>query len=50
MFEVGIVFGCFAPMHRGHYDLIMHAKKTLPHVVVAVCGYNEDRGSRLDYR
>ena len=25
--SIGVVFGSFAPMHQGHLDLIMRAKK-----------------------
>lgn len=42
---VGVVFGSFAPLHQGHLDLIMRAKKENDGgCVVIVCGYNGDKG------
>lgn len=41
----GLVLGCFAPLHKGHLDLIYRAKKeNLGGVFVIVCGYDGDRG------
>lgn len=43
--SVGIVFGSFAPLHQGHLDLIMQAKKENDGgCIVIVCGYNGDKG------
>ena len=37
--DVGIVFGSFAPMHQGHLELIMRAKKeNNGGCIVIVCG------------
>lgn len=45
---VGVVFGSFAPLHQGHLDLIMQAKKENDGgCVVIVCGYNGDKGEPL---
>jgi len=42
---VGIVFGTFAPLHQGHLDLIMQAKKECDGgCIVIVDGYEGDRG------
>lgn len=44
----GIVFGSFAPMHRGHLDMIMRAKKENPGgVLLIVCGEDNDKGCPL---
>lgn len=53
--NVGIVFGGYCPMHQGHLDLIMKAKKECSRVYVVVCGYNgeprsEELGLPLDKR
>ena len=46
--RVGIVFGSFAPLHQGHLDLIMRAKKENDGgCIVIVCGYNGDKGEPL---
>lgn len=42
---VGIVFGCFCPMHQGHLDLIMRAKKENDLCLIVCSGYDNDRGS-----
>lgn len=45
---VGIVFGTFAPMHQGHLDVIMRAKKECDGgCMVIVSGGNGDRGGEL---
>ena len=44
MKTVGIVFGTFAPMHRGHIDLIIKAKRICDSVKVIVSGREGDRG------
>ena len=45
---VGVVFGSFAPLHQGHLDLIMRAKKENDGgCVVIVCGYDGDKGEPL---
>ena len=46
--EVGIVFGTFAPMHQGHLDLMMRAKKECDGgCMVIVDGRADDRGGDL---
>ena len=43
--KVGVVFGSFAPLHQGHLDLIMQAKKENEGgCLVIVCGYDGDKG------
>lgn len=43
--KIGIVFGSFAPLHTGHLDLIMRAKKENDGgCIVIVCGYDGDKG------
>lgn len=44
--KVGITFGGYCPMHTGHLDLIMRAKKENDVCYVIVCGYdNEPRAN-----
>lgn len=46
--NVGVVFGSFAPLHQGHLDVIMQAKKENDGgCIVIVCGYNGDKGEPL---
>ena len=40
--KVGITFGGYCPMHQGHLDLIMRAKKENDICYVVVCGYNNE--------
>ena len=45
--EIGIVFGTFAPLHQGHLDLIMRAKKECDGgCIVIVDGRDGDRGGK----
>lgn len=53
--SIGICFGEYAPMHRGHLSNIMFAKKQNDIVYVFVCGYDGDLrakelGLNLDMR
>lgn len=54
--KVGVVFGTFAPLHQGHLDVIMRAKKECDGgCIVIVDGRDDDRGGekmplRLRYR
>lgn len=46
--RVGVVFGSFAPLHQGHLDLIMRAKKENDGgCIVISCGYDGDKGEPL---
>lgn len=46
--KIGITFGGYCPMHQGHLDLIMKAKKENDICYVVVCGYNgEERGESV---
>jgi NadR type nicotinamide-nucleotide adenylyltransferase len=45
---VGVVFGSFAPLHQGHLDLIMRAKKENDGgCIVIVCGFDGDKGEPI---
>ena len=44
MIKIGIVFGCFIPMHKGHESLIKRALDENDKIILAVCGYQADRG------
>jgi len=41
---IGIVFGCFIPLHRGHMTLINKALSECDKVIIGICGSDEDRG------
>lgn len=46
--SIGIVFGSFSPLHQGHLDEIMRAKKENDGgCIVIVCGYEGDKGEPL---
>ena len=42
--SIGIMFGCFIPLHKGHMSLINQAISENDHVIIGVCGSNTDRG------
>lgn len=44
MAKIGIVFGCFIPMHMGHVKLLTQATRENEYVILGVCGYDNDRG------
>ena len=49
MSKIGICFGGYCPMHRGHLDAIMRAKKENDKCFVIVCGYdNEERAGNIN--
>lgn len=45
--RIGVVFGTFAPMHRGHLELIMRAKKENDGVIIVCCGHENDKGDSI---
>lgn len=46
--NIGVVFGSFAPLHQGHLDLIMRAKKeNSGGAIVIVCGFDGDKGEPI---
>ena len=46
--NIGVVFGSFAPLHQGHLDVIMRAKKENDGgCVIIVCGFDGDKGEPL---
>ena len=40
--KIGICFGGYCPMHQGHLDVIMQAKKENDVCFVVLCGYNNE--------
>ena len=42
--RIGIYFGCFVPLHKGHEEIIRLAMKENDHLILGVCGYDNDRG------
>lgn len=45
--KLGVFFGTFAPLHLGHYQNIMQAKKENDACLVIVSGYKGDRGDLI---
>ena len=46
--RIGVVFGSFAPLHQGHLDEIMRAKRENDGgCLVIVCGYDGDKGEPM---
>lgn len=46
--NIGVCFGGYCPLHQGHLDLIMRAKKENDICYVIVCGYDgEERGESV---
>lgn len=46
--RVGCIFGSFAPLHQGHLDMIMRAKKECDGgCIVIVCGLDGDKGEPI---
>ena len=49
MEKISVCFGGYCPMHQGHLDVIMRAKKETDHCFIVVCGYeSEPRGMELN--
>lgn len=44
--KIGVTFGCYCPLHRGHLDVIYEAKKTCDKTIVFVCGTSNDKDDR----
>jgi len=42
--KVGIVFGCFIPLHSGHMSLMNRSFKENDKTIIGVCGKDSDRG------
>lgn len=47
MKHVGITFGCYIPLHKGHQLLIDAAWNENIAVIIAVCGSSHDRGKNF---
>ena len=46
--NIGVVFGSFAPLHEGHLDMILKAKRENDGgCLVIVCGEDGDKGEPL---
>ena len=42
--KIGLVFGCFIPMHVGHNFMIRRARTENDKIILGICGYDDDRG------
>lgn len=45
--RVGITFGCFIPLHKGHISMIAKSRKNDDITIIGVCGYDNDRGQNF---
>ena len=45
--RIGIVFGTFAPLHKGHLNIIYRALMENDGVILIVSGYQHDRGEAV---
>jgi NadR type nicotinamide-nucleotide adenylyltransferase len=45
--NIGIMFGCFIPLHLGHTKLIQMALDQNDKIIIGVCGYEDDRGKNF---
>ncbi len=43
--RIGLCFGCFIPLHKGHEAMIEKTRMENDRVIIGVCGYESDRGS-----
>lgn len=42
--KIGITFGCFIPLHKGHMAMISRSRCHNDITIIGVCGYDDDRG------
>ena len=42
--RIGIYFGCFIPLHEGHISVLEKALLENDHVILGICGFDDDRG------
>lgn len=42
--NIGITFGCFIPLHKGHLSMIDRSLKENHLTIIGVCGFDNDRG------
>ena len=42
--RIGITFGCFIPLHKGHLSVIQQAESENTRIILGVTGYDMDRG------
>ena len=47
--KIGICFGGYNPMHQGHLDCILKAKKECDYVFVVICGYENEPRAFVDF-
>lgn len=40
--NIGITFGGFCPLHKGHMEMILQGKKENDYMFVTVCGYDDE--------